>query len=127
MLTAVGKQLAKEQAKAKRENLELTFKMQLRAAGIQKGWVSEYIFHPTRKWRFDIAFVDIKLAIEVDGGTTWGKSRHSYGDGFDNDCVKRNTAQMMGWTVFNFSAGLIKSGQAIMFVEDFINGKASKL
>jgi very-short-patch-repair endonuclease len=127
MLTAAGKQLAKEQAKAKREHLELTFKMQLRAAGIHKGLVCEHVFHPERKWRFDFAFLDIKLAIEVDGGTTWGKSRHSYGTGFDNDCIKRNTAQAMGWKVFNFSAGLIKSGQAIMFVEDFINGKASKL
>jgi hypothetical protein len=30
--------------------------------------VEEYGFHPTRKWRFDYAFVGEKLAVEVEGG-----------------------------------------------------------
>jgi very-short-patch-repair endonuclease len=127
MMTAAGKQLAKEQAKAKREHLELTFKMQLRAAGIHKGWVCEHQFHPERKWRFDFAFVGMKLAIEVEGGTASGKSRHSKGEGFDQDAEKYNTASAMGWTLFRFSAKMINSGKAILFVEDFLKMKGAQI
>jgi very-short-patch-repair endonuclease len=123
MITSAAKQLAKEQAKAKREHLELTFKAQLRAVGLRNGWVCEYEFHPDRKWRFDFAWVDRKLAIEVEGGTTYGNSRHSKGVGFDNDAEKYNTASAMGWTLFRFSSTMIHSGKAILFVQDFMKGK----
>lgn len=125
-MTILATELLKQQKKAAREHLELTFKAHLISVGLRNGWVCEYVFHPTRKWRFDFAWVDMKLAIEVDGGTTYGKSRHSKGDGFDNDCEKRNTAQAMGWTVFNFSSRMIKSGQAIMFVQDYFKGRECK-
>ncbi len=119
-MTELAKQLAKERSKAKREQLELTFKLQLKSAGINKGWECEYRFHPERKWRFDFAFVDKRLAIEVEGGTAYGKSRHSKGEGFDNDAEKYNTASAMGWTLFRFSANMINSGKAILFVQDFL-------
>jgi very-short-patch-repair endonuclease len=123
MLTPVAKQLAKEQAKAKREYLEMTFQMQLIAGKVKRIWKREYTFHPTRKWRFDFAFEDIKLAIEINGATKYGKSRHSYGDGIQNDFDKTNAAQAMGWTVFSFTTDMVISGQAILFVQDFINAK----
>ncbi|EPP5336614.1 hypothetical protein ACUSRM_000689 [Vibrio alginolyticus] len=31
--------------------------------------MSEYRFHETRRWRFDFAYPDQQLAIEVEGGT----------------------------------------------------------
>lgn len=115
-------QLKKEQAKADREHLELTFKMQLKAVGLRDGWVCEHQFHPDRKWRFDFAFIssNMKLAIEVEGGTMRGVSRHSKGEGFEQDAEKYNTASAMGWTLFRFTARMIKSGQAIMFVQDYL-------
>ncbi len=112
--------LKKAEAKAKREHLELTFKQQLRAIGIVEWFKCEYEFHPVRKWRFDFAAPAMKLAIEVEGGTKYGKSRHSKGQGFDDDAEKYNTASAMGWTLFRFSSDMIKSGKAIMFVEDFM-------
>lgn len=112
--------IKKMQDKAKREALELAFKTQLRAVGLFKDCTCEHEFHPTRKWRFDFAWPERKLAIEVEGGTKYGKSRHSKGDGFNNDAEKYNTAAAMGWTLFRFSAEMIKSGKAIMFVEDFL-------
>ena len=30
--------------------------------------VYEYKFHPTRRWRFDLAWPDKKVAVEVQGG-----------------------------------------------------------
>jgi very-short-patch-repair endonuclease len=115
--------LKKLEAKAKREALELAFKMQLRADKLLDGCKCELEFHPDRKWRFDFAWPDRMLAIEVEGGTKYGNSRHSKGEGFDNDAEKYNTASALGWTLFRFSASMITSGQAVLFVKDFFEGK----
>ena len=117
--------LKKLEAKAKREALELAFKMQLRAVRLLDGCECEHKFHELRKWRFDFAWPDKQLAIEVEGGTKYGNSRHSKGAGFDNDAEKYNTASAMGWTLFRFSSDMIKSGKAIMFVQDYFKMKGN--
>lgn len=114
-------ELKKAEAKAKRESLELTFKQQLRAIGCVEWFKCEYQFNPERKWRFDFAAPSMRLAIEVEGGTTYGNSRHSYGKGFDDDAEKYNTASAMGWTLFRFSSNMIKSGEAITFLEGYLD------
>lgn len=73
--------------------------------------VREYQFHPVRKWRFDYAIPEVKIAIEVEGGvfkersyigkdgfihTTTG-GRHTSGVGFLKDMEKYNTATALGW------------------------------
>jgi len=60
--------------------------------------VMEHVFCPTRKWRFDFAWKDKKLALEVEGGVFTG-GRHTRGAGFRNDIEKYNTAALMGWMV----------------------------
>lgn len=66
-----------------------------------------------RKWRFDFAWPDRKIAVEVEGGTRYGKSRHSKGDGFEHDARKYNRAARMGWIVLRFSTAMVKAGEAI--------------
>lgn len=58
----------------------------------------EYKFHPTRKWRFDYAWPEHKLALEVDGGI-WTQGRHTRGSGRLNDMEKFNHAAMLGWRI----------------------------
>ncbi len=58
----------------------------------------EYKFHPTRRWRFDYAIPEHKIALEVEGGV-WTGGRHTSPKGFLNDMEKYNTATMMGWRV----------------------------
>lgn len=111
-------QIKAAEAKAKREALELAFKLQLRAAKLIGGCKCEYQFHGERKWRFDFAWPDMKLAIEVEGGTTQN-GRHNRADGYEKDCEKYNTATAMGWTLFRFTAKMIHSGNAVMFVENY--------
>lgn len=66
-----------------------------------KGWVAEYKFHDKRKWRFDYANPELKIAVEQEGGV-WVLGRHSRGKGFLNDMEKYNTATIMGWRVLRY-------------------------
>ncbi|MGL6025674.1 MAG: hypothetical protein ACRC0U_00910 [Vibrio sp.] len=78
--------------------------------------VPEYRFHATRKWRFDFAYPEQKVAIEVEGGT-WSNGRHSRGKGYEADCEKYNEAALGGWTLLRFTGGMIKTGKAIRALE----------
>lgn len=61
--------------------------------------VKEFKFHPVRKWRFDYAVPEYKIALEVEGGV-WTGGRHTSPKGFLGDIEKYNTATLMGWRVF---------------------------
>lgn len=61
--------------------------------------VKEYKFHPKRRWRFDYAIPNHKIALEVEGGV-WTGGRHIRAQGFLGDMEKYNTATLMGWRVF---------------------------
>jgi very-short-patch-repair endonuclease len=74
--------------------------------------VVEHRFHDVRKWRFDLAWIEDKVALEVEGGI-WTQGRHSRGVGMEADMEKYNTAQLMGWTVLRYSTGQIKQGKPI--------------
>lgn len=64
--------------------------------------VKEHIFHYTRKWRFDYAIPDLKVAIEIDGGV-WEYGRHNRPQGYINDMEKLNNAAALGWLVLRFT------------------------
>lgn len=66
----------------------------------------EFRFHPTRKWRFDFAYPEQKIAVEVEGGT-WVGGRHIHPVGFEKDCEKYNAATAMGWKVFRVPPKLL--------------------
>ena len=64
--------------------------------------VKEIIFHPTRKWRFDFAIPEYKIAIEIDGGV-WNYGRHNRAQGYLADMKKFNAAASLGWIVLKFT------------------------
>lgn len=69
--------------------------------------VREYWFakHLKRKWRFDFAWPDLKVAVEIEGGTfSRGGGRHGRGGGHHKDCDKYNRATILGWKVLRFSS-----------------------
>jgi very-short-patch-repair endonuclease len=78
----------------------------------------EYRFHTTRRWRFDFAILEVKIACEVEGGT-FINGRHQRGTGFEKDCEKYNTATIMGWAVMRYTTSMVKSGQAIDEISNF--------
>lgn len=61
--------------------------------------VKELQFYPKRRWRFDYAIPDCKIAIEVEGGA-WTGGRHTRGAGFVSDMEKYNTGTLLGWRIF---------------------------
>lgn len=66
----------------------------LREAGIT-GWVANYRLGG---FKVDVAFPDIKVAIETDG---W--AFHSGPDEFEGDRVRQNQIVLLGWTVLRFT------------------------
>jgi very-short-patch-repair endonuclease len=85
--------------------------------------VTEYAFAPPRKWRFDLAWPDRHIAIEVDGGT-WTGGRHVSGTGYERDCIKLNMAAELGWTVYRYTSGMVLSDEAIMQLERVVGREA---
>lgn len=60
--------------------------------------VREYRFFPGRRWRFDYAWPDARVALEIEGGV-WTGGRHIRPVGFLGDIAKYNTAAVEGWVV----------------------------
>jgi len=66
----------------------------------------EYMFCEGRKWRFDFAWPDKKIAVECEGGV-WIQGRHNRGKGFIGDCHKYNSAVLLGWRVLRYTPDMI--------------------
>lgn len=64
--------------------------------------VAELKFHPTRRWRFDYAIPEYKIAIEIEGGV-WTGGRHTRGAGYIKDMEKYNAAATLGWYMLRFA------------------------
>jgi very-short-patch-repair endonuclease len=79
--------------------------------------VTEFRFHPKRKWRFDYAWISHKIALEVEGGA-WTRGRHTRGAGFLKDCEKYNMAGKMGWRIFRFTPTQVSNDEAALFLMD---------
>lgn len=95
-----------------------TLAWQVKAAGLPEP-VRELRFSD-RRFRFDLAWPEQRLAAEVDGGT-WTGGRHSRGQGIHNDCVKVSLAASMGWRCMRFDREMVESGQALALVEEALS------
>ena len=70
--------------------------------------VRELRFAPPRLFRFDFAWPELKVAVEIEGGL-YGKSRHTTVGGFNKDCEKYNLAVENGWRVLRFTEKMLKN------------------
>lgn len=91
--------------------LEQSFLTAWRIFGTDITPTPEHRFHPTRRWRFDFAFPDQRVAVELEGGT-WVKGRHSTGRGMSADAEKYNAAVVGGWRVLRFTSDMLRDDPA---------------
>lgn len=66
-------------------------------------FVTEHKFDSVRRFRFDWAIIDLKIAIEYEGLFS-EKSGHTTVGGFTEDCIKYNLAIANGWRVLRYTA-----------------------
>lgn len=103
----------------------------------------EHRFDKVRKWRFDFAYPERKIAIEVEGGSfsapvrchicgnivkhrlksgvlvpVRAGGRHNRGANFEKDAEKYNQAALDGWMVLRVTPAMIKDGRAVNIVRD---------
>lgn len=67
----------------------------------------EYRFIKDRRFRFDIALPDHKIAIEFEGGV-YSSGRHTRSTGYINDSKKYNLATMHGWKLLRYTTEITK-------------------
>ena len=71
--------------------------------GLIPKYVKEHQFDLQRKFRFDYAVPELKLAIEYEGLMS-EKSGHTTVDGYSKNCSKYNLATAQGWKVLRYTA-----------------------
>ena len=95
----------------------------LRVVGLH--YVREYRFAPQRRWRFDFADPDHKVALEINGGH-WGQGRHTRPAALIREYEKLNAAQMDGWIVLLVVPEQVFSGHALTLWEQAVNLRESE-
>lgn len=81
--------------------------------------LKELQFDAERKFRFDYAIPEARVAIEIDGGAyIEGGGRHNRAQGFIKDMEKMNLAAAQGWRVMHFTPQQQYSMLAVQAVRD---------
>jgi hypothetical protein len=69
-----------------------------------------------RMWRFDYAWPEAKVALEVEGGG-WIGGRHTSGKGFEADMEKYSEAAAQGWRLIRRPPKKLMTLQTIDYVK----------
>lgn len=126
-MTTLGAELRRLTIQAERTKWEDMFDFQCRAAGLPE-MEREYIVPDDdflSNKPFDFAWPDLRVLIEIDGGT-WmrtGSGRsggHAHPKRIEEDNRKRNWARAIGYAVLQFTGGQVESGDAVSLVEAVI-------
>lgn len=97
-------------------NLELMFlRTWENVLGLKDRPQMQYVFHPTRKWRFDFAWPEVRVAVEIDGGIFVGGG-HNRGVRFSQDADKHNEAVLLGWRLLRFTTVQIR-GEPVQCID----------
>lgn len=95
--------------KQERSRIEVALELQLKAKRFPKP-ATEFHFLEDRNFRFDFAWPDRKIAVEVQG------TQHRIRDRFHADIEKRALALLAGWRVLEVSGRAVRDGRAIQWL-----------
>ena len=106
-----------------KKQCEAELELHLRARKIP--YKAQYRFHPTRLFRFDFAFPEHRLGVEVQGltdiqRTKRGKlfiGRHQSPEGVKRDLEKFDEAMRLGWRIYLCEQEMVSSGRALQTIE----------
>jgi len=124
---AVAERLSQAKARANKDKHEVPMAIQIRASGLPEP-ECEYRFAALavglgpgiltrlrdaglKDWRFDFAWPEHKIALEVEGAPGWG--RHTMPKGFIGDCRKYNEGTRLGWAIYRVTGDMVHSGEAL--------------
>ena len=91
--------------------LEEMFALQCEQAGFPAP-LREYAAVPGRRFRWDFAWPDKRVLVEINGGT-YAHMGHSTGSGIARDYEKSNLAVLAGWRTFVFDRRMVEAGTAL--------------
>lgn len=94
---------------------------QLRGSGLPEMQM-EYRFHPLRKFRFDGAYPDLHIAVEIQGGV-WIQGQHTRGKGYMRDMEKHNLATQFDWKLYYYTPDQVQDGIAVSQLREAIETK----
>ena len=72
---------------------------------------------PGRKFAFDFAWAEQRLAVEVQGGIFLPKGAHTSGPGVTRDCEKAALAMLEGYRTLAVTGAMVRDGRAVAWVE----------
>lgn len=79
---------------------------------------------PGRKLRWDFAWPELLVCLEVDGGT-WIEGAHNRGKRIEADCEKQCLAAIAGYRTLRVTGDQVRDGRALAFVERALSGRVS--
>ena len=106
----------------KRTEVEDLLESQMQEAGLV-GFVREYQAIEGRRFKWDFAFVEDRLLIEVQGAV-WVKGGHSTGVGITRDCEKFSIASANKWFTIPVTTDHVKNGKALEWIKQFLTPNA---
>ena len=86
--------------------------------------VAEYRFHDSRKLRFDFAWPEHRVALEIEGGV-WTGGRHTRGSGFVGDLEKYSEAAALGWRIIRVQPSELLTNKTTDIIRRAINWRAA--
>jgi very-short-patch-repair endonuclease len=102
---------------------ELELLSQIRLVGLPEP-TREFKAIQGRRFKWDFAYPDKKILIEVQGDIWAGRrgeqSGHTSGTGLTRDYEKNNLAILNGWKVLYFSGEMVMSGYAVRVIEEVL-------
>lgn len=91
--------------------LEMALYTRLERAGLPLG-VGQHRFIEGRQHRFDRAYPEQKVAVEVQGGS-WSQNGHARPSMVQRDCLKLSMAAALGWRCLPVTEAMIEDGTAV--------------
>ena len=103
-------------------DLEDTLHAHLTLAGFT-AFKREFRAIPGRRFKWDFAWPDNRLLVEVQGGT-WNGGKHGRGSGISKDTEKLNLAAIHRWAVLQFTPDQVREGKALRWVQEWFKENA---